>query len=66
MCRLRWSAAVIGRDATSNASRGRGRDVIDYLITGNRRHFPDEFREGIAVVNPREFLAAVNAQTIKA
>ena len=31
----------------------------DYLITGNRKHFPAELCPGIAVVNPREFLDAI-------
>lgn len=31
----------------------------DYLITGNRRHFPSELCQGIAVVSPREFLDAI-------
>lgn len=31
----------------------------DYLITGNRKHFPAELCRGIAVVNPREFLEAI-------
>ena len=32
---------------------------VDYLITGNRKHFPAELCHGIAVVNRREFLAAI-------
>ena len=31
----------------------------DYLITGNRKHFPEELCRGIAAVNPREFLDAI-------
>lgn len=31
---------------------------VDYLITGNRKHFPGELCQGVAVVNLREFLAA--------
>lgn len=31
----------------------------DYLITGNRKHFPAELCRGIAVVDPREFLEAI-------
>ena len=32
---------------------------VDYLITGNRKHFPAELCHGVAVVNPREFLATI-------
>ncbi|MCY4014912.1 MAG: putative toxin-antitoxin system toxin component, PIN family [Gammaproteobacteria bacterium] len=32
---------------------------VDYLITGNLKHFPPELCHGIAVVSPREFLAAI-------
>ena len=31
----------------------------DYLVTGNRKHFPAELCRGIAVVNPHEFLDAI-------
>lgn len=31
----------------------------DYLVTGNRKHFPAELCRGIAVVNPREFLDVI-------
>lgn len=32
----------------------------DYLIGGNRKHFPAELCRGIAVVNPREFLDVIS------
>ena len=31
----------------------------DYLITGNRKHFPAELCRGVPVVNPHEFLDAI-------
>ena len=28
----------------------------DFLVTGNLRHFPPRFRQGVSVVSPRAFL----------
>ena len=28
-----------------------------WLVTGNSKHFPETFREGVAVVSPAEYLA---------
>ena len=35
--------------------------AADYLITGNRKHFPAELCRGIVVVNPREFLDVIGS-----
>jgi uncharacterized protein len=32
--------------------------AVDYLVTGNLRHFPARLRSGIAVVSPAEFVEA--------
>lgn len=29
---------------------------VDYLVTGNVRHFPPDLRQGVRVASPREFL----------
>lgn len=34
---------------------------VDFLVTGNLKHFPDEAREGVKVVPPRAFLDALLA-----
>jgi len=28
----------------------------DYIITGNKKHFPEKLCEGIKILSPREFL----------
>ena len=32
---------------------------VDYLVTGNLKHFPNSQRQGLCVVSPREFVQAV-------
>lgn len=32
---------------------------VDFLVTGNLRHFPPRLRAGVRVVSPREFLEAL-------
>ena len=32
---------------------------VDYLVTGNLKHFPSRFRCGVAVLSPREFIDAM-------
>jgi putative PIN family toxin of toxin-antitoxin system len=34
---------------------------VDFLVTGNLKHFPNEARAGIRIVSPREFLDAMLA-----
>jgi predicted nucleic acid-binding protein len=34
----------------------------EYLVSGNRIHFPDSLCRGVAVVSPAEFLTAYRAQ----
>ena len=31
---------------------------VDYLVTGNLKHFPASQRQGLCVVSPREFIQA--------
>ncbi len=33
--------------------------IVDYLVTGNLKHFPAQERQGLSVVSPREFINLV-------
>lgn len=35
-----------------------GASLVDYLVTGNVRHFPESARQGVRIVSPRDFVDA--------